>query len=247
VLPEKTKRLEQTAQAIQERWGARALRSLDALIQADFPHVATRFPLLDRALGIGGIPRGRITEIAGMPTSGTGSLMLRTMASAQAEGDMAVYVDAGRTFDPLYAARCGVNLDRLLLVRPSAYRDGLHITHDLVASGGAGLLVFDLGTDPGSALTEPLDWLVSPLAGSPCALVFLIPLSRQPAAPARDRAAGLALAHYATLRLKVEKQRWLRRRQDVRGYRTRVTILKNKLAPPGRPVTLTISVDRANP
>src|SRR5258708_5676351 len=112
----KSQRLDDLVTQIQERFGPSALHKQAWL--RENPHISTRFPLLDRALGIGGIPRGRIPEIASTPTSGMGSLALRLIGSAQKEGDQAVYVDSDCTFDAEYAAHSGVDLDRLLIVRP---------------------------------------------------------------------------------------------------------------------------------
>ena len=115
-----------TVAAIQQRWGTQALRRWgeapayrqgQAARAVEAPHIPTGFPALDQALGIGGIPRGRITEMMGAPTSGMATLALKVIASAQSRRDMAAYVDLGYTFDPDYAARCGVTPDKLLLVR----------------------------------------------------------------------------------------------------------------------------------
>ena len=105
----KKKRLEAMMAALQLRWGQKALQPGDQAFPptAEVSPISTSFPSLDRALdGIGGIPRRRLTEILGAPTSGMATLALKIIATAQAEGNLAVYIDLGATFDPDYAARC---------------------------------------------------------------------------------------------------------------------------------------------
>lgn len=244
----KRKRLEATVAAVQRRWGTKALRKLVAPARrTEIPHVPTGFPALDRALGIGGIPSSRITEILGVPTSGIVTLTLRVIANAQAARYTAAYVDLGSTFDPDYAARCGVSPAGLFLVRPRSGGEALEITHDLVVSKGVGVLVFDtvsylLAEARGArAMSAALRRLAGTLAGSPCALLFLTSLYFGDAASADNYPSGFALPHYAAVRLLVEKERWLRRRRDVRGYRAQVTVLKNKLSSAGRRATISIT------
>jgi len=214
---------------------------------AESPRVATGFPVLDQALGIGGIPRGRVTELLGIPTAGMATLALRITAHAQANGDQAAWIDVDYTFDPHYAARCGVELGRLLLVRPHSGREALEITRDLVASGGVGVLVFEsvsrlLGEAHGAqAMSGVLRRLTGPLAGSPCALIFLTPLYFGNAASKHNYPGGFALPHYAAVRLLIERERWLRRHRDIRGCQARVSVLKNKLGPAGQQVTIAIT------
>jgi recombination protein RecA len=237
-----------TVQAIQKRWGPKAIRKLEASsTTVEIPHIATGFPALDRALGIGGIPRGRITEILGAPTSGMATLALKLIARAQEDRDTAAYLDLSYTFDPDYAARCNVSLERLLLIRPHSGREALEITTSLIAGGGIGVLVFDsmsqlLGETHGPQLmSAALRQLVGVLAESPCALIFLTPLYFGDATSQDNYPSGFALPHYATVRLLIEKERWLKRRGDVRGYRARVTVIKNKLAPSGKSATIEIT------
>ncbi len=226
------------AQTIHERWGERVLRTPgQSAASREVPAIPTRFPALDRLLGIGGIPRGQITEILGVATSGMSTLALKIMASAQDQDNMAVYLDPAQTFDPAYARRCGVNLTRLLLVRPASPAQTLDIAYDLIASGGAGILVLaPTFAEPEHApFPGTLERLQAVLNGSPCAALRLTAVPSAASLPE-----GRGLAANAAVRLLIEKERWLRRRRDVRGYRARVTILKNKLAPPGGRVSIVI-------
>ena len=254
-----------TVQAIQKRWGPKAIRKLEApragpsdyaqdrhrdeasATTIEVPHIPTGFPDLDKALGIGGIPRGRFTEILGAPTSGMATLTLKLIAKAQEDRDTAAYVDLSYTFDPDYAVRCGVSLERLLLIRPHGGREALEIAVSLIAGGGIGVLVFDsvshlLGETHGPQLmSAALRQLVGVLAESPCALVFLTPLYFGDATSKDNYPSGFALPHYAAVRLLIEKERWIKRRRDVRGYRAKLTVIKNKLAPGGKSATIEIT------
>ena len=183
----KRKHLQATVAAIQRRWGRQALQRGQQTFEpkADVPHISTTFPALDEALaGIGGIPRGRITEILGKPTSGMSTLALKIVT--QAQGDTATYVDLGATFDPDYAARCGVKLSQLLLVRSASGREALDITRDLVTGRGTGVVIFDSVADLFTASSEaqPFSLRILPqaLAQSTCALIDIIvpPLYKLP-------------------------------------------------------------------
>jgi recombination protein RecA len=244
----KTKLLDMTVAAIQRRWGPQALRRWEqAIPAAPIPHIPTGFPALDKILEIGGIPRGRITEILGAPTSGMATLALKVVANAQAHRDTVAYVDLSYTFDPYYALRCGVSPDRLLLVRPHSGEEALEILYTLIASRGTGVLVFDsvsqlvTQSHGPQVLSTVLRRLAGVLDRSPCAAIFLTALHFGDAASMDNYPSGFALPHYATVRLLIEKEEWIRKRRDVRGYRARVTVLKNKLGSPGKSAPISIT------
>lgn len=244
----RTKRLESTVAAIQQRWGLKALRRLESSTsRPEVPHIPTGFPSLDKILDIGGFPRGRITEILGTPTSGMSTLALKVIASAQGKGDTAAYVDLGRTFDPDYAVRCGVHLDKMLLVRPDNGREALEIAHALIAGGGAGVLAFDsvpyLLVEPrgARAMASALRRLVADLSRSACVPMFLTPLHFGPVTSQDNYPDGFVLSHYAALRLLVEKEEWILKRRDVMGYRARASVLKNDFGPRGKGASISIT------
>jgi recombination protein RecA len=246
----KRKLLDMTVAAIQQRWGPQALRRWgQAPARVEIPHIPTGFPALDNALGIGGLPRSRIAEFLGVPTSGMATLALKVVARAQAMGDMAAYLDLGYTFDPGYAARCEVNLKHLLLVRPRTGDEALEILYSLIAGRGAGILVFDstshlIAESRGSrAMSTALRKLAGVLAQSPCVCLFLTPLHFGTAASNNNYPGGFALPNYAGVRLLLEKEEWLRKGHDVRGYRARATVLKNKLGPAGKQAAIAITFD----
>jgi recombination protein RecA len=237
----KTKRLEMTVATIQQRWGRKALRKMEgSAARVEVPHISTGFPALDRALGIGGLAKGRVTELLGPATSGKTTLALKFLVQAQMNGGWVGYVDHACFFDPDYAHRCGLDLSRLIVVAPHDLKEALAMTEALAGSGGLAALVLDgvgaLWADADAALqiAACLDRLVAPLARSSTAVLFLH-------APASRRSPALsALAHHATARLRVVRERWLRRHGDVRGYEARVEVQKNRLGPAGRTVTVAI-------
>ncbi len=172
-----------------------------------------------------------LTCLSGRPTSGMTTLALNVLARAQADGEVTVYIDANRTLDPAYASQRGINLERLLIVWPQPRELGLDIARDIVAGDGAGVVVFDLGqalpgteAQPGH-ITRALRRLIMSLPRSPYALICL--------SAASDNLSA-AVISYASLHLRVERQRWLRQAERVDGYEVCVTALKNKFAPPGQ-------------
>jgi recombination protein RecA len=250
VASKKRKNLDMAVAVIQRRWGRKALRRLGkeaTAAAAPVPHIPTGFPALDKVLGIGGIPRSRITEMLGAPTSGMATLTLKVLANAQARGDIAAYVDLSCIFDPDYAARCGVNSKKLLLVRPYTGVEALEILYSLVTSRGTGVLVFNsvshliTESEGPQAFSTALRRLAGALAQAPCALVFLTPLYFGDATSADNYPSGFALPHYAAMRLLIEKEQWIKKRRDVRGYQARVTVIKNKLGPVGKSASIAIT------
>ena len=245
---DRKRRLEKTVTDLQDRLGLRAIgRSADLPAPAVIP---TGFPALDDALGVGGWPRGRISEIVGIPTAGGATLALKTIA--QVRSGSAVYIDTAHTLDPDYAHRCGVDLHRLMIIHPYNIQQAIAMLPDFAAGDDLDLLVFDMPLHPAleperqQQLSAALGRLLAPLSRSNCALLFvtsLPPTGDEPALDGYPR--HLALPHYAALRLLVRRARWLYRRQDVHGYEADVLILKNKLARPGGEARIAITFDGA--
>jgi recombination protein RecA len=239
----KKQHLDVAVTAIQRRWGAGALRRGPGAAASEVPHIPTGFPALDRALGIGGLPKGRLIELGGPATSGKTTLALKLLAQAQAGGGQVAYVDQSRSFDPDYARRCGLHLAHLLVGWPLDGGETLATTEALATSGSLAALAFDalglLWHDPdmGRRLAACLKRLAAPLARSGSLLLFL----HEPAA--LDTATRSALAHHAAVRLQVSRERWLRRQGDIQGYTARVEVLKNRPGPAGRAAPITIEFD----
>jgi recombination protein RecA len=233
--------------AIRKRWGNSAARL--GTERADLPVIPTGFSQLDDVLKIGGIPRGRLTELLGSPTSGATTIALTLIASAQARGDVAGYIDLSRTFDAEYAAIIGVDLPSLLVARPPNAADALELIHALIASHGVGVLVIDslalfqMQQRDSSLLAQALRVLPGPLAASPCALVALTPLPYKADMLRALAFGGSILAHAAAIRLHVARESWRYVDQAGVGYTARVTILKHRLAPPDGEAQVLISFD----
>lgn len=240
----KRRRLEAAVARVHRRYGTQSLvrgKPPTAIGTATaIPHISTGFLPLDQALGIGGLPKGRVSELVGPATSGKTTLALKFLAQAQKSGGQVAYVDQARAFDPDYAHRCGLDLSRLLVVAPYDLPEALAMTEALAGSGGLEAVVFD-GLDAiwgdaetVSLLAACLDRLAAPLARSGTVLLFLHGL-----APGKSPALS-ALAHHATVRLHIVRERWLRSHGDIRGYEARVEVLKNRLGPAGRTMTIII-------
>jgi recombination protein RecA len=176
----------------------------------------------------------------GPATSGKTTLALKFLAQAQAGGGQVAYIDQALYFDPDYAYRCNLDLSRLVVGTSHDLREALAMTEALARSGGLLALVFDaldfLWTDPiaASLLASTLNRLPSALARSGTTLLVLHE------SPTGNSPALSALAHCAAVRLQVTRERWLRQRDDIRGYKAQVKVLKNRLGPSGRKVTIAI-------
>ncbi len=235
------RKLDALVARLQLRYGPRALGRA-ALPQGppSTPHISTTFPDLDAALSIGGLPRGRITEIVGPATSGKVTLAAKVLAAAHGEREaVCAWLDLSRTCDPDYLRRCGLDLDRLLIVRPENAADALAITLHLVESQALAALVFDGMADlPGSASIEPvlagtLERLATVVARTETAALFL----------AEPYAQYRTLAHVAALRLAIRREQWISQGPDVWGYEGYVQIVKHRLGPAGGAVLIRIIIN----
>jgi len=231
---DRQRKLDAVVARLQLQYGPRAIQKA-APAPESIAYLSTTFPDLDTALGIGGLPRGRITEIVGPATSGKVTLAAKTLSAAHAERDALVaWLDLPRTCDPDYLHRCGLDLDRLLVVRPRDATDALAITLHLVESNTLAALVFD-GTaqmaqaDPAS-VAGSLERLATLVTQTHTAVIFLT----------EPHATSQTLAHMATVRLALHREQWLMRGNDVRGYAGQVEILKHKLGRAGAVVPLRI-------
>ncbi|MFC2015783.1 hypothetical protein ACFLUM_02505 [Chloroflexota bacterium] len=232
---------------IQRRYGPWALvRGKPATVRdgtAAIPHIPTGFSPLDRALCIGGLPKGRLCELFGPATSGKTTLALRFLAQAQRDGGQVGYIDQALYFDPDYAHRCGLDLSCLLVGATQDLETALVTMEALVRSGGLSALVLDtldsLWTDREAVprLTTTLNHLPAFLARSGTTLLVLHESStnRSPALS--------ALAHYASVRLQIARGGWLYHYGDIRGYTARVEVLKNRVGPAGRVTAIDIELN----
>ena len=240
------RQLDMAVATIQRRYGPRSLvKGKPASATSDVPHIPTGFSVLDRALGIGGLPKGRMCELVGPATSGKTTLAVKFLAQAQTGGGQVAYVDQALYFDPDYAHRCGLDLSRLLVGTSYDLREALAMTEALIRSGSVAALVFDaldfLWTDPEAAslLAATLNRLPAALSRAGTVLLVLHEAGSDDLSASGSPALS-ALAHYAAVRLQVVRERWLYHHRDIRGYEARVEVLKNRLGPAGRTVKLAI-------
>jgi recombination protein RecA len=208
---------------------------------------------LDLALGAGGIPRGRITEIYGPESSGKTTICLHVIAEAQRMGGVAAFVDAEHALDPLYAQRLGVNLDDLLVSQPDTGEQALEITETLVRSGALDVVVVDsvaalvpraeIDGDMGDShvglqarlMSQALRKLTGAINRSKTSVIFTNQLRMKIGVMfgnPETTSGGRALKFYASVRMEVRKIETIKSGQDAIGASTRVKIVKNKIAPP---------------
>ncbi len=225
---EKQARFDAMLATIQQRWGSDVLHQ--GHISSPRPKVSTGFAALDAALD-GGVPQGQATELLGRPTSGMTTLAYKIIASAQSASAYGIYIDLGSTFDPEYALRCGIILERLFLARPDTDVQALDIARDLLTSGSVAVIALDMGqlhTD-----SSHLRRLAVGLSRSGCVVLLMLtlPASIQP-----------QISSPAAVRLLVERRGWLERQSDIRGYHVCVTVLKHPTAM-GKQIEIEIDFD----
>lgn len=247
----KTQRLDRTIVTVQQRWGHRALfQGGGRHPTTDLPVLPTGFPPLDDALGTGGLPFGRIVELVGSGTCGHVTLAAGLLARAQRAGHQAIYVDVERQVDLDLLAHRGVSFEELAILRPLNLAHGVEMTRDLLVEGGAGAIVFDrlLAQREGPASGDPelldralREWNV--LVSRALCLFLCITEVESPSLYPTD----ISLPYFATVRLGFAWEGWLSAEElgvaalsprRIAGFRSRVTVLKNKLGPAGRSVSL---------
>jgi recombination protein RecA len=222
---------------------------------SDVPVIPTGSLGLDLALGIGGVPRGRVIEIYGPESGGKTTLALHIVAEAQKQGGLAAFIDAEHALDVTYARKIGVNTDDLLISQPDSGEQALEIAETLVRSGALDVLVVDsvaalvpkaeLEGEMGDAqmglqarlMSQALRKLTGSISRSKTTVVFINQLRMKIGVffgSPETTTGGNALKFYASLRMDIRKVSTIKQGQDVIGMRTRVKVVKNKMAPPFR-------------
>jgi len=220
-----------------------------------FDVISTGSIALDLALGVGGLPRGRVIEIYGPESRGTTTLASHVIAEAQKAGGTAAFVDVEHALDPTYAQALGIDLDNLLVSQPDAGEQALDIAEMLVRSNAVDVVVVDsvaalvtkaeLEGDMGDThvglqarlMSQALRKLTSAISRSKCVMIFINQLREKVGVmfgSPETTSGGRALKFYASVRLDVRKLEQIKVGQDVVGTRTRVKVVKNKVAPPFR-------------
>jgi recombination protein RecA len=253
---ERSTALQSALVQIERQFGKGAIMKMGEISERmSFETISTGSIALDLALGVGGLPRGRIVEIYGPESSGKTTLALHVIAEAQKDGGTAAFIDVEHALDPNYASALGVDLDSLLVSQPDAGEQALDIAEMLVRSNAVDVVVVDsvaalvtkaeLEGDMGDThvglqarlMSQALRKLTSAIARSKTVMVFINQLREKIGVMfgnPETTSGGRALKFYASVRLDVRKLEQIKIGQEVVGSRTRVKVVKNKVAPPFR-------------
>ncbi len=251
----RTKALEQAVMQIKRRYGEGALMKLGEATHLRVDVIPTGSLALDIALGVGGLPRGRITEIYGPEGSGKTTICQHVVAEAQKRGGIAAFIDMEHALDPTYAEACGVNTEELYISQPDTGEQALEIAETLIRSGAVDVVVIDsvaalvpraeiegeMGdSHPGlqaRLMSQALRKLSGAIKQSNAVVIFTNQLRSKIGVmfgSPETTSGGRALKFYASVRLDVRRITAIKNRGEIVGHRTRVRVTKNKVAPPFR-------------
>jgi recombination protein RecA len=252
---EKTKAVEAALLNIEKQFGKGAIMRLGDHKSEDVPVISTSSIGVDAAVGVGGLPRGRVIEIFGPESSGKTTLALHVVAQAQKAGGIAAYIDAEHALDAIYAEKLGVNINDLFVSQPDSGEQALEITESLVRSNAVDVLVIDsvaaltpraeLEGDMGDSLpglqarlmSQALRKLTAVVGRSNTCLIFINQIREKIGVmfgSPETTTGGRALKFYSSLRLDIRRLTQIKDGENVIGNRTKVKVVKNKVAPPFR-------------
>ena len=245
--------IEDTIRSIQTKFGEGAIMKMGDSPKVDIDVIPTGSIGLDMALGVGGVPRGRMIEIFGPESSGKTTLALHIVAEAQKKGGVCAYIDAEHAMDPEYARKLGVNIKELLISQPDTGEQGLEITESLVRSGKIDVIVIDsvaaltpkdeIEGDMGQShvgkqarlMSQALRKLTAIVARSNTVVIFINQIRMQIGimfGNPETTPGGKALKFYTSIRLDIRRIAQIKKGEEVVGSRTRVKVVKNKVAAP---------------
>lgn len=256
ISPEKEKALAAAMSQIDRKFGKGSIMKMgEASTRLAIETIPTGAIALDIALGAGGVPRGRVVEIYGPESSGKTTLAQHIVAEAQRLGGVAAFIDAEHAFDPIYGARCGIQIEDLLVSQPDTGEQGLEICETLVRSNAVDVVVIDsvaalvpraeIEGDMGDSLpglqarlmSQALRKLSGAINKSRTVVIFLNQLRMKIGVmfgSPETTTGGQALKFYASIRLDIRRIETLKQGQETIGMRSRVKVVKNKIAPPFR-------------
>ncbi len=251
--PEKEKAVETAITQIERQFGKGAIMKLGSQKVIHVPAIHTGSLALDKALGVGGLPRGRITEIFGPESSGKTTLALHAVAEVQRKGGIAAFIDAEHALDTVYARKLGVNCDELLVAQPDTGEQALEIAEMLVRSGAIDVIVIDsvaalvpraeIEGEMGDShmglqarlMSQALRKLTGTISKTMTSVIFINQIRMKIGVVfgnPETTTGGNALKFYASVRLDIRRVASIKEGQDVVGNRTKVRVVKNKVAPP---------------
>ena len=253
ISPDKEKALETAVSQVERQFGKGAIMKLGSRPVIDVPVISTSSLALDKALGIGGLPRGRVTEIYGPEASGKTTLALHAVAEAQKQDGIAAFIDAEHALDTAYAKKLGVNCDDLLVAQPDTGEQALEIVDMLLRSGAMDILVIDsvaalvpraeIEGEMGDShmglqarlMSQAMRKLTGTISKTLTSIIFINQIRMKIGVMfgnPETTTGGNALKFYSSVRIDIRRIGQIKDGQEVVGNRTRVRVVKNKMAPP---------------